>query len=187
MICTESYIQKGKLSFADQIAFHKKKKKKNTHWDSISEWLHLSFPFASHLISCWNEYIHYTCKVERHSFIFLLALLKSFQRMSGICLRTPKWLSAWPIWAWQYREREKEVVLSHLLLWPMKNATRNPWASCTQSIHNEVLFAHANTLLKLRLWAANHFLILLTYFPQPYVGVKIPADKIKGCLEPGPT
>lgn len=38
---------------------------------------------------------------------------------------------------------------SHLLLWPMRNASRKPWASCTQNIHNEVLFARANTLLKL--------------------------------------
>ena len=153
----------------------------------------MHFLLASHQISCWDEYMHYTTKWKC---VILFSWLHYCKASEGwvksvylklYLLRTPEWLSVWPTWAWQCREKEKEVALSHLLLWPMRNASRKPWASCTQNIHNEVLFARANTLLKLWLWAANRFLILLTYLPQPYVGVKIPADKIKGCLEPGPT
>lgn len=64
---------------------------------------------------------------------------------------------------------------------------KKAWAGCLQDLNGEVLFAHTNTFLNHGWKQTNRSLILLTSLPQPYGGVKIPADKIKCCLGLGPT
>lgn len=123
---------------------------------------------------------------------------------------TTSWCTVWPRWVLQGKPRESKIGFAALSCAVLPHFSSSPsqepgvaWGSCCPSFPGKHQRGNLGLMLPgatgqsalcthkcfLELWlrTTNRSLIVLTYLPQPYVGVKIPVDKIKCCLGLGPT